>query len=247
MAAISENLKKGQAAVPVVEPAEFAPMLEKGKDRVMARAREAGVKMPDRFGLGFNRYAAGELPSTDAIPRLVTQLQAAEGIINILFDARVNEIVDIQREVFEAAQAAPTESRRGRSSAAAEASANWRAVPSAASNDLFRAERIYATFTARENAVWSVLNAIASSKPFMVLADVRMQNPLGFEGRKAPTAAPASRQAASGRGTAAAAAAAAGKVPDRDERIVAGREAIKVEILVDVYRFAEVPAKEETP
>jgi hypothetical protein len=252
--AILGSLSEGQDPIPAVEAAEFAPMLEKAKQRLLSHAAGAGVKIPDRFGLGFDRYTKGELPSEAAIPRLVTQLRAAETVLGLLFDARMAEISDMQREPFEGEPAAATSSgdRRGGGAGASGGASKWSAVPLAESNELYRAERIYVSCSGRESAVWSLLNAIASHRPLVVLADVKMTNPLGYDAKRGaapaagrPGAASPARAAAPARGAAPVATAAPAKIPDREERVVAGRELIKVELLLDVYRFQDEAGKKE--
>jgi hypothetical protein len=237
-ATILDSLSEGQAPVPAVEAAEFAPMLESAKQSLMTRAAAAGVKFPERFGLGFERYTKGDLPSDEAIPRLVTQLHAVGTVVDLLFDARVTEISEMQREVFEgepAAAPAATDRRGGATTVAN--TAKWNTIPLAESNDLYHAERIYVACAGREASIWSLLNAIAAHRPLVVLADFKATNPLGYDARRTAPATAGRAVAPAARGTPAATAAAP-KPLDREERIAAGREAIKIELLLDVYQFS---------
>ena len=75
-----------------MEPAQFAPLLEKVSREVSGKAQAAGVKLPERFSLGFARYMAGQLPVAADIPRLVVQARSISAVCGILFDARIAEL-----------------------------------------------------------------------------------------------------------------------------------------------------------
>jgi len=243
---LMDNLQREQGVVEPIEAADFAPLLEKAKERMQKRAMEAGVKIPDRTGLGFASYAAGKLPSTDAIPRLVVQLKAIEAVLSQLFDARVSEILAMDRDIFEspagAAEEAVADSRRRGRGAAAEApvAKALQGLPPLETNELYSAERIYVSFTASEASVWQLLNSLAMTRPFMMVSDVKIVNPLDLLKRVGSPAA--------GKPGAPAAPLSAGAakpvILDREDRIAAGREPVKVDLVLEVYRFTGAAPQE---
>jgi hypothetical protein len=248
---LMDNLQQEQGAVEPIEAADFAPLLEKAKERMEARAAAAGVKMPERSGLGFASYAAGKLPSSDVIPRLVIQLKAIETVLGQLFDARVTEVLAMERDIFESPASAAEEAvadsrRRGRGGATdAPVAKALQGLPPLATNELYSAERIYVSFTASESSVWQLLNSLAMTRPFMMVSDVKILNSLDLA--KRATTAPAARP---GTGAVAAPAAAAGQktIPmDREDRVAAGREPVKVELVLEVYRFSGAAPQEGGP
>lgn len=245
--ALNDTLQRGQLAPEAIEPAEFAPLLERVSKRLGARAAEGGVVLPDKFTYAFARYAAGELPAPAAIPRLVVQLKAIDAVCSLLFQARISELVSIDREVFEAGEAsAETEEtidpRRQRRVAAAAAAPTATAVqlPPPETNDLYGVERLTITFAARETAAWDALNALARSPLFLAVVDVRVENTAavaGNIGKKQPPGALGGEQAA---------AAGLAHYPSHDERVVAGREPVRVSLVLDLYRFSDRLREEAT-
>ena len=86
------------------------------------------------------------------------------------------------------------------------------------------------SFEAREAAYWDVLNAIAQHPAFMAVADVRLENQLAAEGKlgiRQPVA-PLGGERPVGLPA---------QYPMHDERVVAGRENVVVNLTVDLYRF----------
>lgn len=240
-------LQKDQVEPESIEPSAFAPLLERGTHRVFERAKANGVKFPERFAMGFDRYAAGELPAPEHLPRLVTQVQHLESLLNLLIDARISELTALQRTMFDTgatqtteAEADPRSRGRGTRAPAAAAVIDDK-VPEVQSNALYAVERFRLTFSARESAVWEVLNMLARSRALFVVSSVRMENPLVIGAGAAQAAAkPAAAAAAPGQQGVPA-------LPlTHEERIVAGREPVTVSLVVDAYRILqETPASGE--
>jgi hypothetical protein len=240
MEELRNSLLKEQLETEQIETAEFAPLLEKTSRRLMQRAAVGGVKLPDRFAMGFDRYAAGALPSHGAIPRLVVQLKTVDVICNLLVDARVSEIVNVERTAFEGgvveetdAEAVPVFTRRRSQQAAAERAPVDTEVPMAETNELYGVERIKVSFTARDASVWEVLNALARVRAFVTVVDVKIENTIPttvFTERKPPSAPQAGMAVV--------------VHPTHEERVVSGREPIRVDLVLDVYRFPRGPRKE---
>ncbi len=82
--------RQGQIKGEDMEPAEFAPLLEKSSRRLQQKAQESGVVLPSGFAFGFPRYAEGALPNKDDVFRLVAQLRAVEAVCDVLFQASIS-------------------------------------------------------------------------------------------------------------------------------------------------------------
>lgn len=238
-------LQRGQVRPEAIEAAEFAPLLERASKRLYQRAAEAGVLLPERFTMGLSRYAAGELPARDAIPRLVVQLKSIDAICQILFQSRIHTLLGLERIQFDApanvgAEDAPS-GRGGRRVVVQEdpALVPVNAFPMPASNTLYEVERISVSFLARDAAVWEVLNALARTPLMVAVADVRLANVAAEKLGKATPLAPLGGDQPNH-------APALARYPSHEERIVAGRELVQAALLLDVYRLVR-ELDEEAP
>jgi hypothetical protein len=256
------HLRTGQVESEEIESAQFGPLLEKTVKQLKNAAKNHNVMLPERFAFGFDRYSAGDLPMSNAIPRLVTQLKTVAALCDVLYAAKVTNIVSISRDEFES-----TTSKEGsvRPSSAAPsifahqtsertAHAGLRDIPVAASNELFSAERFSMEFSGRENSVWEVLNALVSGPTFVVIRDLTLESATtglrtsGGSGER-PFAAPVYSERPSEMGLGYSAELVRPGMPPaglstnliavpREDRVVAGREFVRVTIVLDAYRFA---------
>jgi hypothetical protein len=236
------EMREKQVETEKIEPAEFTPMIERTLRKLNARARENGTILPAKFAYAVDQYAAGQMPGLDKLPRLVIQMKTIEAVCDLLIDARVNEIVDVRRQMFErtATEENPAEaggaSRRGETTSVQ----SEQPIPLPAESELYSVERIETTFLARENNYWEALNALSRSKPFMIVSDVKLEHPAAMA---TPTALTVTPPAGAQPG-------AQPLVPvyrSHEDRVVGGRELIRVSVVIDVYRFSEPPAKEGAP
>lgn len=238
---MQELLQKNQINGDKIEPAEFAPLLEKTSRRLQQKAQESEVLLPAGFAFGFPRYAEGALPSADAVFRLVGQLKAVETLCETVFQARIAQLDKLERDTFEegvsmsdAEAAANPRGRRGSSEAASAGSL----VPRVETTELYTVERISLTFQGRETAVWDAINAIVRHPSFMVIADLRLENSLalaGKLGKKTPVAPITGEKVV------------VPQYPTHDDRIVAGREHVIAALVVDIYRFNTAFTAEAQP
>lgn len=241
--ALQQVLQKGQIQGEAMEPAEFAPMLEKTSRRMQQKAQEAGVSLPAGFSFGFPRYAAGELPVADAVYRLVGQLRAVETVCEILFQSRVAQIDSLDREMFEdaapAGEVVAADSRRARRGTVENAPAATGRIPRAATNELYGVERITVNVQGRETAIWDALNGLARHPSFTVLADVKLENTLAMAGTlgKKTALTPLLNENNP---------AVAPQYPAHDDRVVAGRENVAASLVIDLYHFHTVFPEEVT-
>jgi hypothetical protein len=238
------SLQQGQAESRKLETAEFNLLLDRTNRRLYQRASAMKVALPLRFAFAFDRYAAGTLPDSVDVPRLVTQLEAVELLCGLLYASKVSEILAIERPVFEAAARSAltetfTDSQQQRYGG--EQSAAAPATPADETymdpSGLFSRERYVLTFRGRDTAVLAFLNAVAANKRFVVVTRLQLENEMGIPKVGAPVVS-----------------AAGGPTPPvapagpaaREQRIVAGREIVKVIVEVEVYRF-QAPASGEAP
>lgn len=242
---LQSTLQKSQIRGENMEPAEFAPLLEKTSRRMQQKAQESGVTLPAGFAFGFPRYAAGELPAAESVFRLVGQLRAVETVCDILFQARIAQIDALDREVFEetgvAVEAAQSQdlrrSRRAVTETAAPSSGN---VPKAVTNELYSVERITVNVQGRETAIWDVLNGIVRHPAFLVLADVKLDNTLASAGVLGKKTALSPMGGDRGPGV-------PPQFPAHDDRIVAGRENVAASLVIDLYHFHTAFTTEALP
>lgn len=253
-AEVYERLRKDQIEPRQMESAEFPLLLEKASQKLIKRAEESNVDLPPRFAFGFDRYAMGALPQAGDIPRLVVQLKMIEELCSMFYKSKVSDISILSREVFEqgggAEPSGGAESGRGgRRRAAQQSAADQDQKSGAVSQDesgLFVRERFTIDFQCKDNVIWAVLNEMAESKLFIVVAEVELDNVVQ-DPKKLASVKTAQSAGSLGTATAGSVAGVAGKAAlpvSRDERIVAGRELVNVRMTVDVFRFPIAPSEE---
>jgi hypothetical protein len=267
-ATIINSMRAGQLLAEPIEPARFAVLLEDASRRLRERAQADGVTLPTEPGLGFKDYAAGKLPPNNpaVMERLVIQIKAIEHLANLLMNAKVSSIDVFQRDQFEYAtevSAVPetVQPLRGRGAVAAvagrQATTETRmglgGIPIAKPSDLYTTERFVIEFSGRESAVWDVLNRLASSKTSYVVADVRLTSTATDLGKPVDLKARLQNVASASRGPMGGPIGSPSAQPtpsmdslSREERVVGGRELIKVRLVVDMYRFNDAPVVEES-
>ena len=182
-AEIYERLSKDQIEPRQLESAEFPLLLEKTIQKLIKHASEVNIPLPQRFAFGFDRYAMGALPQANDIPRLVVQLKMIEELCGMLYKSKVSDLSALTREVFEQGGAVETSgadepARGGRRRGAQQESAQ-EVKGGAVSQDesgLFIRERFTMSFRCKDNVVWEVLNEMARSRLFIVVARVDLNN-----------------------------------------------------------------------
>ena len=131
-------------------------------------ARVSNVRLPAKFIFGFDRYMTGNPPKVSDVPRLDLQLKTVESLCKIMFQSGVWEIKTITREEFEDQDQSAT-----KGSNAGAATTN--------ETPQFTKEHLTIGLMAKEAAVIDLLNALASSKMFVVVTLVRIQADPGVE------------------------------------------------------------------
>ncbi len=230
-----EDLASGQIDPEDMERAAFPTLVERTIRGLYEYARDADMRLPERFTFGFERYAMGALPQANHIPRLTVQVRMIERLCRLLADAGVDEIVSIDRPTFDVD--APEERdlvprRRGVPEADDETPPGFTDLAPRREHDLYSKERFAVTFYSSDVGLWQTLNALASSDMFVVIKNVELANEDDLRGRSPRELR---RRPDEDRRT------------DRDrerprtlaadDRVVAGRERVRVRLELEIYRF----------
>ncbi|VGO21588.1 Amuc_1100 family pilus-like protein [Pontiella sulfatireligans] len=233
-----------------VEAADFSARAQGVIERFQARAQRAGVTLPASLEVGFSQYASGgAVPDVKHLPRLSRQLYSTDRVADVLVRGGVTSIESLSRDVFEV-QAGPEEmsGRRPRRGEAPPPTPMKKGMAASATHPdgLYMIERIGVAFTAGEDEVWRVLDLFASASRFMAVAGFSHQTQAGIlsynpeelmQGGAVDdeTLRYLSEGILVGK-----------KALSRSERIIAGNEPIRVELLVDVYNFIREEDREGT-
>lgn len=215
---LNELLRAGQVDLQPMEAAKFMQLLEHSLRQQYSRLQKAGIKFPEKYTFGFDKYAGGQLPAAGDVPRLVQQLKIIEALCAVLQDSGITELEAIERESFEQASAG---SRRAPPSPAPPSSAGLA--------DLASSQRFKITFKARESAMLEMLNLLSGHPMFMVVTRIEITNPHQAYRAGGPAAAvdPASTPAA------------------QERQVILGREVLDIKLDLDVYQFGPALAFKE--
>lgn len=184
-----DSLVRDQFVPPPLEPARFPQFLQGTLRGLNDVAASNNVVTPERFAYGFDRYMRG-LPVKEDLPRLERQVHAVDEVCRALFNARIQDILSIERHVFEdeaarkaAAEAAAQSGQAMRPEMTVAAAATGPAGSATAAEGYFEdpagmfvRERMIVEFNAKENAIWQALNALPRMKLFCVISDLDIQN-----------------------------------------------------------------------
>ena len=269
---LEKEISRQQFQPTDMEPAQFRLRVENTFRGLHERAMANKVILPERFTFGFDRYVR-DLPEPEFLPRLQMQVSWIEDVCKVLLDARIHEVIKIERHVFEEEALHEAEAGGAPAPGAAPPMRRQMAEESGGGGDgltqpskgylkdpdeLFVRERMVFTFIAREPAVWQILNALPKISSFNVVAAVEFQNESNRPervdvktGEASKASAPAGLFAGGVEAPSMPALAAAGtNAPPRmlsaNERVVAGRaDLIRVRLVLDFYQFKVV--SEESP
>jgi hypothetical protein len=164
-------------------PSTFVRLLAEKRDLLLESARRCRVRdvpSQDRFSLSFERYLGGSmLPAPDDVPELTSQLLVVDGLCRLLFESGILSLVSVTRDEFESAGKtqgqAPAEPSRiirsagGSAPSAGRAGEANRAAPLVV-DPLYTRMTFGFKFTATEDVLWNVLNALAKHDVFAVVS-----------------------------------------------------------------------------
>ncbi len=228
------ELGRGQVEAERMERAEFPTLIERTILRLYDEARAANTRLPERFTFAFERYALGALPSVDHIPRLTVQVRMVERLCRMLFESGVSEIISVERTAFDLErpdEPDPTVRRRTAVEPAAPAVRDFTELEPREDRDLYSKERFVLEFFSTDPALWRVLNSMASDDMFVVVKNMELRNEAVIRGRSPLELrrTPRDERTDPRRD--------ADRPLTTDERIVAGRERVRVRLELEVYRF----------
>ena len=242
--ALTAEMKRDPFPRDAVEAAEFSARAQDVIERFRARAVRAGMKLPESLEVGFAQYASGgAVPQPLHVPRLTRQLYSVERVADVLVQCGVTSVDKLSRDLFEGSAGAEIPHRRRPRNAP---DSNVRKPLSLVAsevgpNNLFYIERIGVSFSAKEEAVWRVLDGFAVVPHFMVVTEFAHRTRSGIleynpDAVKAGSDDETLRFISEGILSGA-------KALSRPERIIAGDELVEVRLVVDVYNFEPGEAK----
>ncbi len=252
---LAEALRDGQIEPIQKTPAQFLRLFSQKRDELKQVAAQMQTSLAPDFAIGFERYAeSGSLPAPADVPRLAQQLVIADQICRIIFEAGAADLASLRREEFESA-GAPVEtgettrarvSRRRRTEPAGGTTGStedraWTVSPEAGmlkDGALYARMRFGVTFTARQDAILRVMNALAAHEMFAVVSLLQIEK----------TANDVTPPAAADKGDEAPLAGELSEYPPRSQRLMSGEmleQPMQVTMEIDVYRFAELTSRKE--
>jgi hypothetical protein len=240
-----ERISKMQKGVETITPQVFQDRLRAMVSDVENAAKQAGVKLPDGFYLGFDQYR-DELPANEAAGPLARELDAIRLVVDDLITNKAHEILGIKRALLPEEQGAAPKSedtmthRGGRQLAGSNAGA-----------DIVTANSFDIAFIADQSQVRQALNAIAQADQFFIIRYLTIENSsltgpkrhleaeAGATAQAAPQASPTPSAdqllgQLTGNGTPAPASEAA---PQSNIRLLVGRETLKVAAHIEMITF----------
>lgn len=245
VAELKTRLSEANIEVDRIEPAQFAPLLERTYKRISDRAASLNVPIPGQGTYGYAVYAQGTLPDRDHVERLVRQAKIQEYLGGLLLEAKVSRIDLLQRTAFEDAPVETEEDQRfvRRPTRPSSGQGSPTDIPRPEPSDLYQTERFTLTFSGREGAVWDALNRLGASPLFIKVVDVSLRNlgddigkPVDLQARFLETRR-AAAAAGQGRGAGMEVTPQVLATIPREDRIIAGRELIEAKVVLDVFLF----------
>ena len=160
---------KGHALLePALAPDEFQSRLRDALTVTAEKARSNGVKLPDRFFLGFDDFAAA-LPNPVAASLLGQELAQIQLLMNILIDARVDGVTEFHRS--------PLLEETGAAVTSTTVAARLRPPQPTTPPATVQRSIVSLKFTAAPTVARMVLNEIASAnEQFFIIRTLHVRN-----------------------------------------------------------------------
>lgn len=236
---ILQAVEKSYIDAPPMESAEFSEQYLIRRNRMVRKAREAGVQIPVDFTFGFEKYAGGNLPGSPNVGRLSIQLEMVQRLVDLLIENNVSSIEALDRQVFEDAALGNVDQQdRNPRGGRLRVRRDPTPKPVASSKDAYRddqnllyGERFTLEFTAKESRLWDLLNALSGNDMFITITRLEVRNDRKPESYVVdPASLVEIPQTMDG-------AALPERPLPREERIIAGRESLQVKMEIEIIRF----------
>ncbi len=208
------------------DPTSFQVHIIRKIEHLQLNAISNNVVFPEGYPFSFDKYIReAALPVKEQIPRLQRQLIVVESLCSLLFNHKIRDFISISRPEFDVGMAAFGGDRPG-------VSRGREVQPEIIdSQKLSASERFTIDFVTTEEVFWSIVQNIVNHKLFMVIVSAKIEN------EKQGNRFEFYGSANTGKGT---------ETDEgfesilHDDRIVAGRELLKIQLVIDVYRFLEL-------
>jgi hypothetical protein len=209
-------------------PNEFQSHLRVAVSAIVEKARANKVKLPDKFYLGFDEFAAA-LPNEAAAPLLGQELVQIEWLLNSLFDAHVEAVTAFRRtalaEEHGTAPALPTGTPAGAKPAGK--------LPGG-EEELIERNVVEATFVSTPSAARKVINQIAgANQQFCIVRLLQVRN----EKEKGPPREVAAETSAVIPASTPAGSPGAKPTPGPALNFIVGNERIETTAKIEIVRF----------
>jgi hypothetical protein len=238
-----EGMSVAQVRPEPIERAAFPSDLDRASRRLRQVAVEHQVRLAPGLAFGFERYGAGNLPMQEHVARLVVQLRTLEALVGVILRNGATELISVEREVFDVERAQegivePVRRRPGADLVAAPATVvDPRGVPG-----LFTKEVFTITFSGTDPGVREVINQLVASPMITVIRRLELRSDLAL-GTTSPAAQLSERLRPRDTGRQPGQVPVAADAPE--DRIIAGRERVRVTMQVEVYSFEQGAWPEE--
>ena len=210
LARLRDELKLRVASLTPMKPNEFQSRLRVATAAIVQKARSNQVKLPDKFYLGFDEFAAA-LPSEVAAPVLGQELGQIEWFLNCLIESRIEALTAFHRAPLPEENAAPA--------------VILSPTPGAAAKPLLARNVVEATFVSTPAAARRVLNQIAgANEQFCLVRLLHVRN----EKQKGPPHEPAAETPGL---------VATKKSPAPALNFIVGNERIETRAKIEIVRF----------
>jgi hypothetical protein len=168
---LKDELKQCVAPVTPLKPNEFQSRLRVAVAAIVKKARANKVKLPDKFYLGFDEFAAA-LPNEVAAPLLGKELSEIEWFVDALIDGQVEALTAFHRMPLAeehgslAVLLSPTPAVPAKSASAAHSGTR-----------LVARNVVDATFVSTPAAARRILNQVAgANEPFCIIRLLHVRN-----------------------------------------------------------------------
>jgi hypothetical protein len=185
-AELMETLGQGNVNSAERSPSKFIGILEKVRNRLIGESQKAGTELPSAtqsFAFGFDRYSGtGTLPKPQDVPRLMEQLAIINRLCTVMFKNRIKGISTITRDG--GASDAPVANARRRRGRPGKPASPQKTVGSPSARPgvigegaLFAKLHFVFEFRAKESALVTILNDLASSSIFIAVTSLSVSKP----------------------------------------------------------------------